>query len=191
MALGIRSRTVKVVINIVVGVLFFLGMHLAGKKLALDFMDHEKKSFDQSQDQIKAQQELINANREAKKQAEEIKSKLQELDQKSVGEKELPRIIQQLSRKSGELGIEIISIKPLKESAAQSSEVPAGINKTYIEVMVKGSYRSITDYIKALDELPITFTVESLLLDKFAESLGPASGRLQGTLVLSSYSLKT
>ena len=121
---------------------------------------------------------------------------MEELDDRSVSDKELPRIIQQLINKSSELDIEIISIKPREDIKADAAgQLPRGVTKAYIEMILRCPYNVLGDYLGSLRDIPMILTVEDLYVEKMPEE-EDVDGQSQGegkdifsTLIISTYTV--
>ncbi|RLI53313.1 MAG: hypothetical protein DRO87_11830 [Candidatus Thorarchaeota archaeon] len=165
--------------------LFIAGNHFI--ILPLKKVEEELKS---AQFELAKMEKMIREVPNPEKNIEEIQKKIEKLKEKAASRRELPRIIQQLTKKSSELGIEIISIRPLEETTMEGKNLPAGVSKAYVEVILKASYKKIGEYLKAIRELPIILTLESLSITKPAEEeIGKGENTLIATLVISSYTV--
>ncbi|MCM8823821.1 MAG: type 4a pilus biogenesis protein PilO [Candidatus Omnitrophica bacterium] len=125
---------------------------------------------------------------------EKIRKALDELNDKAVSQQELPRIIQQLISKSSELKIEIISIKPRDDIRRNDEFLPKGVSKAYVEMIVKCPYRVLGEYLKALSDLPIIFTIESMRIERAKTEKDKIDTKeeanpLIATLILSTYTI--
>lgn len=140
---------------------------------------------------IKEYENLIRAYPNPEKEIENIEKRIQELKTKAASREQIPRIIQQLARKSSQLNVNIISIKPLENIKNSSEKLIEGVSKVYIEVVMLSPYRVVGDYLKALTELPIILTVESMSIEKkqeaFTETTPSKANELLVTLLLSAY----
>ena len=196
--ISLKDRTVKVAINIAIIISIFLVLHFFPGRYIFRMLDKEKKAVGEMQKKLSEIETLVRNNPNPKKKIEEIKAKMEDFKRKAVSEKELPRIIQQLTKKSSELDIEIISIKPIDKPPFKTRELPQGVSKAYIEVVLKAPYKVLSEYIKALGEMPIVFTIESLVFEKFegmerekplGEETTETSRKILATLLISSYSV--
>jgi len=159
-------------------------------------LNEEKGNVEKIQQALTDTEKLIKEYPNPDKNLEEIKERIANLKSKSVSERELPRIIQQLTKKTSELSIEIVSIKPIKELSFKEERLPEGISKSYIEVVLKAPYKVIGSYFKALVDLPTVYTVESISVEKFENTEEDASkkkkeeeGKVIANLLLSSYTM--
>lgn len=196
--IAVRDRTFRVIIHISVYVGIFLALHFFLGARVFNTLDTEQSNMADMQKKLSETEKLIRDNPNPKKKMEEIRAKMEEVEKKAVSENELPRIIQQLTKKSSELNIEIIAIKPIKEVPFQEKNLPQGVTKAYIEVVLRAPYNTIGEYLKALEEMPIIFTVEGVAVEKSdrAEEIRPGKTRREAdsksvitTLLISSYSI--
>lgn len=196
---GIQNRTIKALLNILIFFLVLVVMHYTIGRGILKQLEKEKANAAAAHAALAANSDLIKANPNPKKSMEEIQQAAEQLKAKAVSENELPKIIQQLTKKTSELGIDIISIKPTKNINFKDESLPQGVSKAYIEVVLKSSYYTIGDYLKVLRELPIIFTVESLSLEKAKDMLDETEGnkkkkeydggKVIANLLISSYTI--
>ncbi len=119
-----------------------------------------------------------------KKEIEVIKERLQKLKEKAIDREQIPRIIQQLFQKTGELNIEVRSIKPRDNVEGLSADLPEGVSKVFIEANIRCSYRTLINYVRSLEDLQLLFTIEDLSIGK---SRVEAVETLDVTLLFSTY----
>ena len=141
--------------------------------------------------QIKEYDRLIRTFPNPEKKIEDIEKKVQELKAKEAGREQIPHVIQQLARKTHELNINTISIKPRQDIKPTKEKLIQGVSKVYIEIVMLSSYQVVCDYLKALAELPTILSVENLSIEKKQESStrtgSSGANELLVTLLLSSY----
>jgi len=166
MALSLKDRTVRVVFNILLVVAFFVVAHFVAREVIFRPLNKSHQRLNDAQKRLEDTQKLIHDYPDAKNRTKEILTRMDALKEKSVSSKELPKIIQQLTKKTSELKIDIISIKPIDKPDFTETGLPQGVSKAYIEVVVRAPYKVIGDYFKALKEMPILFTVEGVSLEK-------------------------
>ena len=194
---NLKNKTVRSILIIATLLVFVMIMHfVVGRLILFKKLREEKIKAEELQQKLKDSQNLVNKFPNPKSKIEEIKGQMEELKKKSVSEKELPRIIQQLTKKSSELKIEIISIKPIKKVPFKEINLPHGVSKAYIEVVLKTNYITLGEYFKSLQELPIIFTIESVALERSdyfeEEDFDPeqeVTGQVVTTLLISSYTI--
>lgn len=198
MKISFRNKTIKVLIILAIFTVFILGIHFTlGRWILIENLKKDQELAAKIQGELKKKEELIKQYPNPGKKIEEIKTEMEELKKKSVSEQELPKVIQQLTKKSSELKIEIISIRPIKEIQFKERPVPSGVSKAYIEIVLKVPYKTLGEYIKTLDELPVIFTIESIDLERFEELEEAADskkaeeieGKVIATLLVSSYTI--
>jgi Tfp pilus assembly protein PilO len=93
----------------------------------------------------------------------EGKERLQRLQERILGAKDLQRILTILSHNSQELGIKIVSMRPLKERAS-SSDVPT--RQLPVEMELQGRFLDLGRYLEGLQTAPALFTVEGVQLTR-------------------------
>ena len=194
-----KDRTLKSVVTAAVEIVIlmllviFLGGPLSRYSKSL------RKEFDNKQKELERDRELIRKVPNPQKEINEIRKGMNELHKRAVSRKELPRIIQQLVKKSSELNIEIVSIKPIENVKETNTKLPQGVSKAYIEMIIKCPYQTLGAYLKALNSLPIIFTIEGIFIEKIEEIEGASSAGkskrknknqdIFTTLVLSTYTI--
>jgi len=185
-----ENRILQIAIHISIYTFILVGLSIAGDHFITVPLKKIEKKLKDAQSDLAKMEKMIREVPNPKKNIEEIQEKMEELKKKAASRRELPRIIQQLTKKSSELGIEIISIRPLEETSMEGRNLPAGVSKAYVEVILKASYKKIGEYLKAIRGLPIILTLESLSITKPAEEeIGKEENTLIATLVISSYTV--
>ncbi|OQX80845.1 MAG: hypothetical protein B6D56_04000 [Candidatus Omnitrophica bacterium 4484_70.1] len=186
-----KGRIFQISLTICIYTSVLAGLMILGNRFITQPMERIKKDLQKTQEELAKKEKMIRKVPHPRKKIEEIREKMEDLRKKSVSHRELPRIIQQLTKKSSELGIEIISIKPIEEVSFEEKKLPTGVSKAYIEVVFKASYKETGAYLKALEELPIIFTIEKLSIEKPSseEILKEEENKLIVTLLISSYTI--
>ena len=184
--------------SIFIGVLLLVYV-LVGRPV-LKYSRGLKNEFGQKQSVLSQTQNLVRSQPNPQKAIEEVKAKFQDFQDLVVGKKQIPRLMQALGEAVGENSITVISIRQREDIKSEDIELPAGINKIYMEVVLVGDYPSLADYVKTVGDLPQAFKVESLAIEKHSDELSPlvakiqakktnqASGLLKAVLVLSTIS---
>lgn len=128
------------------------------------------------------------------KAIEEMEKKVQEFKDMGLSKKQLPRLIQLLGQSANERNINVVSIRPREDIKLGTENLPTGVTKFYIEIIVNCTYKELGEYVKSLSELPVAFAVESLTVFKEGSQAARASGKntepqpeLQAMLILSTY----
>lgn len=186
-----KSKTTKTIISCLIGGLILILLYIFPARMITRYSNNLKADLISRTQKIKECENLIRAYPNPEKEIETIEKKIQELEAKVTGGEQIPRIIQQLVRKSTELEIDIISIKPVENIKASQRQVIEGVRKVYIEIMMLAPYKVAGEYLKALTELPIILTVEGLTVEKKQEttraSVSAKNNKLLVTLLLSAY----
>jgi len=166
MAISFKDRTVRVALNILGVAIFFTAAHFAARVIIFRPLSKAHQRLNDVQRRLEDTQKLVHDYPDARARTKEIAVRMDALKERSVSSKELPKIIQQLTKKTSELKIDIISIKPIDKPDFTEIGLPQGVSKAYIEVVVRAPYKTIGNYLKALKEMPILFTVEGISLEK-------------------------
>jgi len=165
----IKDKTTKVAVNIGIYVAILIALHLFVGRSIFRLVSKEKDRYENFQKSLLSKEKLIKAIPNPRKEIEEIREKIKDLEKKSIFQDKLPRIIQQLTKETRKLNIEIISIKPIEKSPFEEENLPLGVKKVYLEITLKTSYINLGHYLKAIEKLPIIFTIESLVVRGFEE----------------------
>jgi len=160
---------------------------LMGRRLLKHSSELRNRLVEQSAE-IEETKDLIKAIPNPDKEIATVEDKIRELRDRAVTKEQVPRIIQQLTRKSSELSINIISIRPLAADEDSTEKLVQAVNKVYIEVVMSCPYPIMGDYLKALTELPILFTVENIVIEKKEDVVAPKKApEVLVNLLLSTY----
>jgi len=155
-------------------------------------LENNQKELDIKKVELEKTLNLVKLVPNPAKAIEELANEQRKLKEKSVSERELTKIIQELINKSTELGIEITSMRP-KEDLATQNENYSGINKAYIEMTIKCPYSALGEYLEKLSEVEILLTLEHIRIksaDQFNEAKKTQKGEegdVLTTMVLSTY----
>ncbi len=163
----IKSKTFKVIIRVGIyfSILFALHFFIATPFIYKE-LKKEQEKYKTLDEELSEMGRLIRTNPNPDKKFAEIKDKMQDLAQKAASGDALPTIIQDLTKLSSELKIEIISIKPIKKISFKEEDLPRGVSKDYVEVILRTEYKILGEYFRMLKELPTIFTIESIYIEK-------------------------
>lgn len=165
----------------------------------LRYAERMKSEFKLKQTKLQESDALIRNFPNPQKAIEDIEKKTQELKNMGVTRKQIPRIIQLLGNSISKLNINVISVRPRDDIKRGDENLPAGVSRIYIEIVMSCPYQLIGEYIKSLSELPVAFFVENLLIEKkeegfvvpaakgIPEKTGEKPEELVATLLLSTY----
>lgn len=187
-----NNRTVKAALFIIIITIFFLILHFFARRFIFNPLISEKQEASKMQDELDKKQQLIRSVPHPQEELKKINNRIEDLRKKTVSPKELPRIIQYLAKKSSELKMQIISIKPIEELPFEEQSLPSGIKKVYIEIVAKAPFKTIAEYVYKLKELPVIFTLESILFTKpeteVEEGKKKTDKNIIASMIVSSYS---
>ena len=163
------------------------------------YNDKLRAEFKAAQDKLLESEGLIRSFPNPQKEMGELEKKAQELRDMGATTKQLPRLIQSLALPANNLAINVTTIRPREEMKVDSENLPAGVTKIYIEVAMNCPYQLFAQYTKAISELPTTFIIERLAIEKkgedstkleakkAAERTGEKTEELSINLLLSTY----
>lgn len=162
-----RMIQVAVVCSSFISVLILLYLFL-GRPI-LRYAQRMKSEFRLKQTKLCESDALIRNFPNPQKAMEDIEKKTQELRDMGVTRKQTPRIIQLLGNSINKLNINVISVRPRDDIKRGDENLPAGVSRMYIEIVMSCPYQLIGEYIKSLSELPVAFFIENLLIEKKEE----------------------
>ena len=149
-----------------------------------------KEKLASSQRELGEARKLVRAIPNPQGRVNALRQRMRELKKKAVSHREIPKIIYQLVKKSSELKVEIVSIKPKDKVDFPRETLPEGVSKAYIEIIMRCPYKVLGEYLKSLDELPIKFTVEKIVVEKIDEDKTLREKKeVLTTLLLSTYTI--
>ena len=184
-------RTRKLVVTCLVYGLILILLYIFVARSISGYSARLKTKIAAQSQKIKEYERLIRAFPNPEKEIEDIEKRIQELKAKEANRKQLPQVIQQLARKTNELNINTISIKPREDIRPTEEKLIQGVSKVYIEIVMLSPYHVVGEYLKALTELPTILTVESLSIERKQESTTRSgisgTNELLVTLLLSTY----
>jgi Tfp pilus assembly protein PilO len=182
-----------------IGVLILLYLFL-GRPI-LRYAARMKSEFRLKQTELYESDALIRNFPNPQKAIEDIEKKTQELKDMGVTRKQIPRIIQLLGDSINKLNINVISVRPRDDIKRGDENLPAGVSRIYIEIVMSCPYQLIGEYVKSLSELPVAFFIENLLIEKKEEGFVVPAAKgvpekakdepeeLMTTLLLSTYTI--
>lgn len=141
-------------------------LHIFLGRVVIKYSIRLKDEFKQKEAKLRESEGLIKSLPDPQKAIEEIEKKVEEFKDMGVSRKQLPRLVQLLGRSTAERNINVISIKPREDIKAIDENLPAGVSRAYVEMVISGSYQTLGDYIKVLSMLPTTFAIESMTIEK-------------------------
>jgi Tfp pilus assembly protein PilO len=147
----------------------FVLLYLTLGRQIFKYTQKVKSEFKGKQLKLQDSQDLIRSLPNPQKAIEEIEKKVLEFKEMGLTKKQLPRLIQLLGQAANERNTNVLSIKPREDIKANNENLPTGVAKIYMEIVVNGDYKSVVEYVKSLGELPVSFTLESLSLAKKEE----------------------
>lgn len=131
------------------------------------------KSTNKLRNEFKAKQRILQESEQLirdipnpQKSIEDIEKKADEFKNMEVTKKQLPRLINLLGKSVNEFNIDLVSIKPREDIKAGDENLPTGVTKVYIEIVLSCPYRIFGDYISSLSKLPVVFIIENIELRK-------------------------
>jgi Tfp pilus assembly protein PilO len=137
-----------------------------------------KAQLREKQHVIQEAEGLIRTVPNPKKAIEDLEKKAEEFKDIELNKKQIPRIINLLGRSISGRDITLIAVRPRDDIKTDAENLPAGVSKVYIEMILSCSYRDLGEYLDALTKLPLTFIIDSLNITKQqAAPVQPESGK--------------
>lgn len=136
-------------------------------RLKSEFLDHQEK--------LKESESMIRAFPNPQKEIADIENKAQELRDMGASTRQLPRIIQLLAMPANQLNINVISIRPREDINIEPENLPPGVTKVHIELIMNCSYQLYAEYAQAISKLPTSFVIERMSLEKKEAEEDPRS----------------
>ncbi len=144
-------------------VILFLVYFLVGRPV-IGYSNKLKKEFKSRQAKLKESESLVRALPNPAKAIENIEAKVQEFNDIGVSRRQLPKLIQILAGLTSNSNINLISIRPRDDIHSGNEDLPQGINKVYVEMILNCSYRTLGEYIKSLNDKAASFSIESITI---------------------------
>ncbi len=182
-------------------VILFILYFFVGRNVS-NYEQKMKGFFKDKQAKLTESENLVKAIPNPQKAIEEMEAKAEDFKEMGFSRKQIPRLVQMLGQSTGKLNITVNSIRPRDDLHINETDLPAGVNKVYIEMILSSSYRTLGEYIKSLGELPVSFVLESINLErdesapevvpekidkKATEKTEEKEQKLTATLILSTY----
>ncbi len=183
-------------------VLVLVALYLVVGRNVSKYEQKMKGLFKDKQTKLMDSENLVKAIPNPQKAIEEMETKAEDFKEMGFSRKQIPRLVQMLGQSAGKFDITVNSIRPRDDLHINETDLPAGVNKVYIEMILSSSYKSLGEYIKSLGELPISFVLESINVERDESSAEAAvektdkkplekveekEQKLTATLILSTY----
>ncbi|MFH1398055.1 MAG: hypothetical protein ABIH27_05865 [Candidatus Omnitrophota bacterium] len=153
---------IAVYISASLGILFLV-YFLVGKPV-IGYSNRLKKEFKSRQAKLKESESLVRSMPNPTKAIEDIEDRVQEFNDMGVSRRQLPKLIQILAGLTSNSNINLISIRPRDDIHSGNEDLPPGISKVYVEMIINCSYRTLGEYIKSLNEKAASFSIESITI---------------------------
>jgi Tfp pilus assembly protein PilO len=124
---------------------------------------HAARELAQLDAQILSAEQVMRTLVSTEREIREGKERLQRLQGRLLGTRNLERILIVLSRNAEELGVKIVSMRPLGERAPSAS-VPT--RQFPVEMELRGRFLDLGRYLEGLRAAPLLLTVEGVRLTR-------------------------
>ncbi len=144
-------------VNLVLGALLYvvLGMPAFREEARM------RASFAQAQQRLDQDAGLIRSLPNPAKARAEIEKSIAEFKKTGGSGRQLPRLIQALGTAAQQHNVKVLSIRP-REDIRSPADLPAGVNKLYVEMTLECPFQALGDFSRVLQELPAHFTIEQV-----------------------------
>lgn len=156
--------------------ILFLVYFLLGRPV-INYSNKLKYEFNAKQAKLKESESLVRSLPNPAKAIEDIETKVQEFKDIGVGRRQLPRLIQMLAGLTSKSNINVVSIRPRDDIQVGNESLPTGISKVYVEMILSCNYRTFGEYIKSLNEIPASFSIESITINKREDAVETAESK--------------
>jgi len=158
MGMSVRERVVLVLLGILLVVMW----------TALVMPEQERarratRELTQLETQIRSSESAMGVLISTEREIRDGKERLQQLQERILGVKDLRRILTLIARETHELGIKVVSMRPMEERAT-SSDVPT--RQLPIELELQGRFLDLSRYLEGLQTGPVLLTLEGVQLTR-------------------------
>jgi len=178
MKMGSNKKTIGMMVVCSGLLIAFYAFFYQPQSKRLGKLQNELKTITNSLKESEAKTSMVSS---VKKRGKELEKEFISLQEKVPEEENLPEVIQSLVNESKRLGITIVAIEPV----GKSEKIGSKLRRFPVEIDIESPYQLLTSYLKSIEELPITFTIDDLVIEK-KENLLPS---LKIHLLMSSYAL--
>lgn len=144
------------------------------------YLHNLKVQFEAEQNRLDSARTKFSDIPELKKRILELESRYSSLKERLPDSENIPEIIKQLSGEIGKFDIKLISLIPKTVKAAENEQA----NETTIDLTLQLSYRTLADYLEAIENLPLLFRIKDISIEEGIED------RLTVRLILATYNLR-
>lgn len=145
---------------------FLFLLYFTADKTLFKYLERLKGEFASSQNTLQEAQALVKAFSNPQKALEDMEKKARELKEMGATSRQLPRLIQSLALAATKLNLNIISIRPRDDIRIGNESLPVGVSKVFIELTLGCPYKLFAEYTKAVSELPVTFIIEQMSIER-------------------------
>jgi Tfp pilus assembly protein PilO len=164
------NRITEVLIFCGIFALILLLVHFTLGRRLTKMTNDLKTSFGVKQKDLRAAEELIRKYPDPQKAIDEIEKKAAEFKDIEINKRQLPRIIHLLGRSGNEHGLNVVSIRPREDIKTVNENLPTGVTKVYVEIVLNGTYKKLGDYLADFNKLPVAFFIEMIAVEKISEA---------------------
>jgi Tfp pilus assembly protein PilO len=173
--IGSNSKLTQVIVFCLVFAFFLLLLHLLVGRPIIKYANKIKSEWKSKQVQLQEAENLIKILPNPRKAIEEVEKKFSDLSDVGVTRKQIPRMVQLLGKSTVENNIKVLSLKPREDIKSTNDNLPAGVSKAYFELELNCTYKEFGEYVKVLPGLQPGFTIESVEMQKSAQTTASRS----------------
>jgi len=176
------SKLSHILIFITVSTVILVGLYLLPGKFVVGYSAKMKAGLKAEQARLQDLEQKVRDIPNPQKALEEMEKKSAEFKELGYNKKQLPKLVQLLVKSATDYNITVVTIRPRDDLKAPVEELPPGVNKVYMELVLSCDYKSLAGFLNSLSTLPFVFVVDSLSLVKKEDT-----GVLEATLLVSTF----
>lgn len=116
---------------------------------------------------------------------QEVRARLEEIQDQRMGENVVPRTIQKIAQAAAENDIVLAAIGP-REGPKTAAELPEGVERRSVELRVRCGYEALGAFLEQIEKFPTPSTLDALMVRSVAEG---SPELIEATLTLGVYGL--
>ncbi len=158
MGMSVRERVILGLLVILL-VLLWIALILPERERAR----RATRELAQLESQIRSSETIMAALTSTEREIRDGRERLQKLQESVLGAKDLRRILTLITRDTQELGIKVVSMRPLEERPT-SGDIPT--RQLPIELELQGRFLDLGRYLEGLQTGPVLLTLEGVQLTR-------------------------
>lgn len=182
-----QYKTNKLIISSAMYIVVLILVYFFVGRLVFRYAEKIKSQFHAKTAELKESYDLIQSFPKQGIAIEDIEKKTLELKDRSATKGQISRVVREVTNKTRDSGVAIVSIRPREDIKSDYENLPVGVNKVFIELQVRATYERIEKYFEALSQMQIILTIESVSLEK--DEPAQVKGELSVNLIVSTFTI--